>query len=179
MTEDFDCATEYASYFCNLCGFASNSEAAQHPKKAIRTVPKELRPFVEWAEFAEDSEACYRGRMLFWPGAVEMMTQYSVYPVVVSGKLKWRREDIEKIPDSERKRYPRKDGLGGHYEYRSADHHADYDTFHEACEATPEQNLANALLSMRRKWRIRLLSQRKTGANLRKGRKKCEHHRLA
>ncbi len=172
MTEDFNCGTEYASYFCNSCGYASTSEAAENPKKIFRGIPRELKPFVKWAEFAEDSGAYYNGRTLFWPGAVEMVTQYSVYPVVVAGKLRWRREDIEKIPTSERKKYPRKDGLSGYYEYRSADYHVDYDAFHEACEATREQNLANALLSMRRKWRIRLLSQNERGAKLRKGRKK-------
>ncbi len=158
MIEDFDCRTEHASYFCNSCGYASNSEAAENQKKIFRGMPRKLRPFVKWAEFAEDSGACYGGKMPFWPGAVQMVTQYSVYPVVVASKLRWRREDIEKIPESERKKYPRKDGLGGYYEYRSADYHTDYDTFHEACEATREENIASGLMSLRKKPTLKLLS---------------------
>jgi hypothetical protein len=158
MMEDFDCGTEYASYLCNSCGYASNSEAAESPRKALRGIPRKFRPFVKWAGFAEDSGAVLHGDMPWWPGGVEMLTEYSVFPVVVSGKLRWRREDIEEIPESERKHHPREDWLSGYYEYRSAPYHADYDSFHEACEATREQNLANALpLTSTKKLSIQLL----------------------
>ncbi len=113
-TEQFDCGDQRASYFCDHgCGYASTSEAMEHPRKALRDVPRRLRRFVKWAVFDEDSDAAYRGRkMPFWPAALEVATEYSVFPVVVSGKLLWRRVDVEKIPESERRRYPRKDGLG-------------------------------------------------------------------
>jgi hypothetical protein len=160
MTEEFDCGDYYASYFCDHgCGYASNSEAMQHPKKALQKVPLRLRPFVKWVAFDEDSDAAYRGRkMPFWPAALQVTTQYAVFPVVVRGKLLWRRVDIEKIPESEQKQYPRKDGLGGFYEYRDVAYHTDYSTFREACEATREQNLARALLFLK-KPRITLLSR--------------------
>jgi len=157
MVEDFDCGSEYATYLCNSCGYASNSDAAEGPRKALRKIPRRFRPFVKWAEFAEDSGAVLRGNMPWWPGGVEMLTEYSVFPMVISGKLRWRRIDVEEIPESERKRHPRKDGLGGYYKYRSAPYHADYDSFHAACEATREQNLAMGLRSLRKKPQVKLL----------------------
>jgi hypothetical protein len=160
MTEEFDCGDYYASYFCDHgCGYASNSEAMQHPRKALQKVPRRLRAFVKWFAFDEDSDAAYRCRkMPFWPAGLELTTQYIVFPVVVSRKLLWRRVDIEKIPESEQKQYPRKDKLGGVYEYRDTAYHNDYPTFHEAIEATREENLARALL-FSKKPRITLLSR--------------------
>lgn len=157
MVEDFDCRTEYATYMCNGCGFASNSEAADDPKKALRRVPHRFRPFVKWAGFAEDSGAVLRGNMPWWPGGVEMLTEYSVFPAVVSGNLRWRRIDTEEIPEPEQKRYPRNDGLG-YYKYRDAPYHADYDSFREACEATREENMSSGLMSLRKKPKFKLLS---------------------
>ena len=160
MTEQFDCGDYYASYFCDHgCGYASNSEAIEHPRNVLQKVPLRLRSSVKWVAFGEDSGAAYRGRkMPFWPAGLELTTQYAVFPVVVHDKLLWRRVDIEKIPESKRKQYPRKDELGGFYEYRDAAYHADYPTFHEAIEATREQNLARALLFLK-KPRITLLSR--------------------
>jgi len=158
MTEDFDCGSEYATYFCNDCGYASNSDAALDPGKALRRIPRRFRRFVKWAMFSEDSGAVLRGNMPWWPSSLEVLTEYSVFPVVTSGKLRWRRVDVEEIPESERKRHPRRDGFGGYYKYRSAPYHADYNSFREAREATREQNMALGLASLRRKPRIKLLS---------------------
>lgn len=162
-SESFDCNTGYVSYFCNSCGYCTNTEASAHPKKTMREFQESFRPFFKWAEFIEDGGAVIEGKMLWWPGALQVVTQYSIVPVVVSGKLKWRRTDIEEIPESERIKHPRDDGFPGYYEYREAGYCADYDTFREAREATRGDNLARALKQSTKRLEIKALGAKRHG----------------
>jgi hypothetical protein len=166
--EDCNCRTEYVWYSCQTCGYTTNSTVADSLAEFEKECPKKMRPFVKWATFGKDSGAVYTGRMPWWPSGVEALTSHSIYPVIISGEIKWRRQNIEEIPETERHNYPMKDGAG-YYEYRDAVVYADYNTFKEAESVTSEQNQSNGLMQTQNKHPVKftLLSRkvRQQGGN--------------
>lgn len=144
-TEDFDCRSEYASYFCYSCGYTSNSDAIEKPKTTLRRLPKVIKPFVKRGNFDDDSGAVYRGEMLWWPGGMVLAGEYSITPVIIKAKLMWRRADIEEIPEEEQKNYPIPES-NQFYKCRESESFADYESFQDAREASREDNLARSML---------------------------------
>jgi len=157
--EDFNCNTYYTSYFCNECGYTSNSDVAENPKEISKHVPKAFRRFIKWGEFEEGCGAAFIGCMPWWPGGMIMAGQFSVTPIVARGKLLWRRREIEEIPEKEQKNYPMEGG--GYYKYKASEIFADYEGFAQAISATKEDVCA-LWLARRNQPRMKLLGGEKT-----------------
>jgi hypothetical protein len=141
--EDFDCGTGEASYFCMGCGYASNTEVEE--RNLRKYVPKAFRRFVKWADFEEGSGAVVVGSLPWWPSGIVMAGQFSIVAVAVKGKLRWRRREIEEIPEAQRKNHPTPDGRG-YYKFKDSETYADFDTFEQALQSSREEAVALNLI---------------------------------
>ena len=126
--EILDTTKAYARYRCNSCGYVSDTDAAEDPGRLTKYVPKKLRPFVKWAQFSEESLAVFLDPMLWWPEEFQKWTDdslsYCVTPIVVKGKLRWRRRNAETVEKNEHPRW--------------SEDYADFVSFREATRASKE-----------------------------------------